>query len=363
MVWHHAFSVGRPNRIFASGAFAPHHSFSEPFMTGQTSSSRLLHECVRWWRDRMTEILPAALSLKPRKTIRLEIGPDGMLDPDDVAACREELPAPRSGWLPQPRNPDIALVLPQGGILSRDVTLPRVAASNAARTIGYDLDRLTPFRQDDVLWSVQRKPGVERGEQIIFRLLVVPRFLVSAALDTLDRAGISPTCISMDTAADTPLTIPLGKTARKSHPVGRVLALCAAVLVAAPFVSQQITLFRLHHAIAALSDGRTQAEDIRRRIAAFTAAPAALAREEHRIGSPLHIIGTLTDALPDDTFLTAMHIHERHVTMEGESAQATRLIGVLEHDAAFSDAAFSGPVTRSENKQMDVFTINAKAPG
>lgn len=332
-------------------------------MTGQSSSTRLLRECVQWWRDRMTEILPAALSLKARKTIRLEVSPDGMLDPADVAACREEFPASRSRWLPQPRMPEIALVLPEGGILARDVTLPRVAAGNAARTIGYDLDRLTPFRQDDVLWSVQRKPGAERGEQAIFRLLVAPRFLVSSALDTLAHAGITPTCISMDSAAETPLTIPLGKTAQKSHPVRRVLGFCAAVLVAAPFISQQITLFRLNHAITALNDGRAQAEDIRRRITAFTAAPAALAREEQRIGSPLHIIGTLTDALPDGTFLTALHIHERHVTMEGESAQATRLIGVLEHDAAFSDAAFSGPVTRSENKQMDVFTINAKAPG
>ncbi|MBV1836753.1 PilN domain-containing protein [Acetobacter estunensis] len=317
---------------------------------------------VRWWLDRMAEILPAAFLCRSRKDMRLTVAQDGTVDLHAVNTLRNELPKQGSRWLPTPRTPDISLVLPAGSILSRDVPLPRAAAANAASTIGYDLDRLTPFREDDVVWSVQRKPGTERGEQIIYRLLVAPRFLFAPALDTLRHVGLTPTRLCADTDDAMQDVIPLGRAVAARHPARRVLCCALIALIALPFVLQQITLFRLDRALAALNEGKEQADVLRHRIAAFTAGPAAVNREEHRIGSPLRTIRTLTEALPDGTFLTGLHIHEHRVTLEGQSAQATQLIGILEHTAAFTDATFSGPVTRAENKQQDVFTITANAP-
>ncbi len=333
----------------------------------QTSAGRGLYAFGRWWLDRMTELLPRTLRGENRQDLRVMLHADGTIDAQDLQLCRQALFAVdggrvrwyRSLWW---RAPDISLVLPPGSILSRDVPLPAAAAGNAMQAIGYSLDRLTPFQADEAVWSVSRKSEAGRNAMAIFQLHVAPRFLFGSALELMQREGIAPTRLCMDGPPGEAGVIPFHEPKQKQHPVLRALPVLAVIAAIVPFVVQQVHLFRLNHAISALSDRRGQAESLRRRIDSFTAGPAEIAKEERRTGSALKTLAVLTDALPDGTFLTTLRIREHHVTLEGQSRQATQLIGILEHSAAFTDASFSGPVTRTEDKSQDVFTINANAP-
>lgn len=307
-------------------------------------------------------MLPRALTGDNRRDIRLMIRADGTVHENDIQACRTALAGARQRRSLLRHMPEISLMLPHGGILSRNVSLPLAAARNAMLAIGYDLDRLTPFRAEDVIWTVTRDREAGRQAGAVFRLLVAPRFLFEPALDMLRGAGISPTRLCMETPAGGMDAIPFHVVKPKKHPFLYALPVLALGVAIVPFCLQEIQVFRLNREIRALSDRREQAENLRREIAAFTAGPAEIGKEERRTGSSLATLRTLTDTLPDGTFLTALRIHEHHVTMEGQSKQATQLIGILEHDAAFTDASFSGPVTRSDDKSQDVFTINANAP-
>lgn len=314
----------------------------------------------RWWVSRMAELLPAALRRDQRQDLRLPVRRDGTLEPGSLS--RLPRPASHKKSLLSARPAPVCLVLPAGAILSRELTLPRAAAPHAVQTIGYDLDRLTPFRPEDVVWTVT-PPGKAfplRNGQVGFRLLVAPRRTFEAAMQELAEHAVIPTHLRCE---GTEGVLPLGTPpkVRKIRP--SLLGLLGLALIAAPFIRQEISRLRLDHALSALSTEKQQAEALRRDIAGFTQGPAAIRREEHRLGSSLLVLQTLTQALPEDTFLTELHLHERHVSLEGQSAQATQLIGILEHRAAFSNAAFSGPITRSEDRRQDLFTLHADAPG
>ncbi|WP_147061277.1 PilN domain-containing protein [Kozakia baliensis] len=310
----------------------------------------------------MTELFPTVLKGKDRQDIRLAVHPDGNVSEAEIQQCQAVLAESRRRRAFPRRRPDISLMLPEGGILARDVSLPEAAADNAAQAIGYDLDRLTPFQAQDVVWTMNRKTEAGKQGNAVFRLLVAPRFLFETGLERLQRAGVAPTRLCMVGAAGRTEIIPFAAIARKKSRLVYVLPAILCGLTIVPFLAQEVQIFDLNRKANALADKRDIAENLRREIASFTAGPVAVEKEERRIGSPLETIRTLTETLPDGTFLTALRIHDHHITMEGQSKQATQLIGILEHHAAFTDAAFSGPVTRSEDKDQDVFTINAVAP-
>ncbi|WP_211575736.1 PilN domain-containing protein [Gluconobacter sp. Dm-74] len=308
----------------------------------------------------MAELLPAALRRDQRQDVRLPVRRDGTLAPNSLS--RLPLPASRKKSLLSARPAPVCLVLPAGAMLARELTLPRAAVPHAVQTIGYDLDRLTPFRPEDVVWTVTPtgKSFPLRNGQVGFRLLVAPHRAFEAAMQELVQHAVIPThlrCEGLEGA------LPLGTPSKVRKIRPSLLVLLGLALIAAPFIRQEISRLRLDHALSTLSAEKQQAEALRRDIAGFTQGPAAIRREEHRLGSSLLVLQTLTQALPEETFLTELHLHERHVSLEGQSAQATQLIGILEHHAAFSNAAFSGPITRSEDRRQDLFTLHADAPG
>lgn len=269
----------------------------------------------------------------------------------------------RKGKVSEKHPSAISLVLPEGGILLRTVSLPAAAAGDMAQVIAYDFDRLTPFRIDEVVWTARRLPAAGQGVSVPVELLFSPRFLFENALEQLRRHGLTASSIMTVDGHDAPsLEIPFLNRKKSDRAWWKFVLVAVLFLGLVPFGVQEVHLIRLNHAIGALASGRAQAEDLRNRISSYTASPAAVEREAKTVGAVSETMKALTTALPDDTFLTALHVHEHHVTLEGQTLESARLIGLLEHKAGFSGAAFSGPVTHSGDTHMEAFTINATAP-
>jgi general secretion pathway protein L len=86
-----------------------------------------------------------------------------------------------------------------------------------------------------------------------------------------------------------------------------------------------------------------------------------LAAERARLGDALKILAAVTDATPDDTSLSDLTLHERQVSLTGRSADAARLIGLLAAVPALKDPAFSAPLTRIKDSNIDLFSIKMEA--
>ncbi len=261
----------------------------------------------------------------------------------------------------------VVLHLPGWMLLERRVVLPLAAEREIERVVQYEMDRFTPFAAEEVLWTA----AIERRDRANGRLHVlvslVPRLRLAPLLDALAQAGVVPGLLEAPIGDGTLRRISAGHPDPRRARVRRALvagaALCCLILfltaVALPFLRQSAASAEVEARIDSLRPRVAEAEALRKRIANETNGSDVIAAEAARNGNALQAIAALTDILPDDTFLTALALHQRKITMEGQSPAAAKLIGALSADPVIRNAAFGAPVTRN-TKDIDVFSIRAE---
>ncbi|QDH25317.1 hypothetical protein D5366_08965 [Neokomagataea tanensis] len=329
-------------------------------MTGSRTinSFPMLPVFLQWWRERLSECLPHFLQTQQNETV-FNVSADGSLALP-LGELQVKRPAKRIRiWS---RAPRIVLDLPAGSILKRRITLPDAARSNPVNAVHYDLDRLTPFQPESIVWSLDNTPQPAPTGFIAFDLLIASKKTFEAALEKLSQAGLSATHLrSSLRAGGGHFTLPLTAPQALRKPQRKFLYLLIAALALAPFAFQEIQLFRVNNALSSLDSGRAHAEALQHSILLTQLGPLAVLQEEKHNGIPLVTLQNLTDALPDDTYLTTLRLKGRQLSLEGQSKEAARLIVTLRQTGNFSDVSFSGPVVRSDNHQADLFSLSATA--
>ncbi|MBP0494952.1 PilN domain-containing protein [Pararoseomonas indoligenes] len=301
----------------------------------------------------------ASLSLSRRRRGRESPAGAFSIDPAGATALRRQLGPGR-------RAPRLLLRVPPALVLERPVTLPLATEGELDRVLAYELDRLSPFRAEEVFWTYAVEGRDTSAGQIRLRLALVPRQGLEAALGTLRAAGMPAAGLLAPRGSGGSWSFGLEAPGTAREPAGRRLALrlavagCAALaLVAAalPFLRQQRALAAAEARIAASRPAVTEVEALRRRTAERAGGNDALSAEAARLGRPLEALAALTAILPDDTFLTALTLRQGVATLTGQSAGAARLIAALSADPSIRSAAFAAPVTRQEGGRGEVFTI------
>jgi general secretion pathway protein L len=337
-----------------------------------------LRSFVLWWAGRMAEFLPARLrhadgavgdallvDLEPA-ALGLTLRRGGRETQLGRLALAAPTPAALDALLPRQVPAETLLRLPAHMLLEREAALPLAAERDLDRVLGYEMDRFTPFSAADVHWA--RGP-VRRDRvkgQIWFRLSVVPKLALASALEALRAAGRAPDGLLVpagDAVRRIDLTAAQPATLRR-RAVAVAAGACAVlvlVAVALPIASQARALARVEARIERLRPAIAEVDGLRRRLAATTAGSDALAAEETRLGCVLCTIALLTDLLPDDTFLTAMSIRQRQVTLSGQSGDAARLIPLLSGEGALGEVAFLAPVTRTGPNRAEQFSLRLVA--
>jgi general secretion pathway protein L len=344
----------------------------------------MLQEFARWYGRQMAALLPSLAA--PRET-----APNGLVIAAEMA--RPEAPAVRflvrragretaldrftldagglsaaRGALSGRRLAPAFLRLPPGLLLERTVTLPLAAEPSLERVVHYELDRYTPFAADEVFWSAQVRSRDRAQARMQVAVTLVPRATLAPLLAPLRALGITPLALEGQVAGGFLRRVPLAVEAaeRKARRARRVAWAAAAgcfvlalVAIGLPFLLLSQTQAAIEDQVAALQPRMTQAEAIRQSLAARGAGSDAIAAEQAQVADPLQAIAALTQILPDDTFLTALVLQKRDVTIEGQSANAARLIGLLSNDPVIRNAAFAAPVTRNDTG-ADLFSIKAE---
>lgn len=255
---------------------------------------------------------------------------------------------------------------PPGVLLKRPVELPLAAERDLAQVLRYEMDRLTPFAPDDLhwSWSIERRDRARGRAHVL--LLLAPKAVLDPALATLRRAGVVPAALEAAGGA-IPHVIPLdpggpGQERRRRQVLTVAAVACAALaLVAAglPFALQSVEARSVERRIAALGPQVDKAQALRRQIASGAAGADVLTAQRAATGDALAVLATVTDLLPDDTYLTELTLHGRVLSLTGQSAAAARLIAALSADPLLRDPAFIAPVTRNEMARADQFSIRA----
>ena len=287
---------------------------------------------------------------------------------EDILGVLEPGVAPASLLNGRPRPAHVLLRVPAGQVLSRDVALPLAAERDPASVLAFEMDRLTPFGAAELRWGYAVTRRDRAAGRLLLRLSLVPRAAVESALVALAGLGLRADALEGIDADGARRRIPLahdgGRTLRREQALAigawAAVAALAVFAIAVPFLRQGAALNAASHRIGELRPAVRQAGAIHARIAAATAGSDVLAAATRDTGDALTTLASLTAAMPDDTFLTDLSMAGRKVTINGQSAAAAKLIGVLSANPAWRNPTFASPVTRLETTRTDLFSIRAE---
>lgn len=341
----------------------------------------MLIELFTWWQAQMRELLPASLRRSSSRTdrralIAVPVGTDTPMMEFFARNGGRETPLGRHGAggrdlrstlsrLPRAQRKAVVLRIPPELMLEQTVVLPMAAEPELRQVLGYEMDRLTPFRAEDLLWTCRVERRDLARNRLHVRLTLVARTKVEPLLDTVRRTGLKPMRIEAGETAEARRFIPLveDRPARiRLSPRMEACALggCGALALAAislPFIQQSVALSRLDGRIEAIKPQVAEVERLRGQIANSATTVAAIAAARKQVGDPLQSISLLTEVLPDDTYVTNLSFRQRKLTVSGRSAAAYRLIGGMAAHPLIRNPAFVAPVIRDETNGSQMFTI------
>jgi len=94
-------------------------------------------------------------------------------------------------------------------------------------------------------------------------------------------------------------------------------------------------------------------------LGSVAAARRTLERRKHDAPSSVIVLETLSQILPDHTYVTELRIEDDKLRLVGVTRDAPSLIGLIERSARFTGATFFAPTTRSPSDPGERFHIEA----
>ncbi len=264
----------------------------------------------------------------------------------------------------------LSLTIPPERALTRRTRLPYVARANLDEALGYDMDRQTPFAEEDVYYGASLLSADREAGWVEAELDVVHRGDVEPALAALRAAGLMPDWLMVDSAPGAaPRANMLPPELRPSpHPLLRraIMGLAVVCLV----LGATAAYLPLHHLNQELASTQRHLDAARRAAAEVEALrstrttlaerEAELRRRKGEDPGALEILADITSALPDTTFVVDFRYDGDSVTLTGYAPRASALIGQLESVAALRDARFRSPVTQDGQGPGERFNVAAR---
>jgi general secretion pathway protein L len=268
------------------------------------------------------------------------------------------------------------LCLTREEALVRRVTLPAATEENLEQVLGFEMDRLTPFRSEDVYFDHRVVARDSVAGQLQAQLAVARRDVVDAKVDRLRAWGASVQGVTVqdDAAAQTPLDL-LPRELRGQREAGGswflvpglVILVCALLAVALLYPA-----YRKRDAVVSLQPALAKA---RQEAEATDVIRSALERQvtdynflaARKLGNwpALAFVEEVSRLLPDNTWVNQMDVKSsgktREVQVTGETASASKLIEIFEQSSVLQNATPKGAVTRGSTPGTERFMIVAEA--
>jgi general secretion pathway protein L len=332
---------------------------------------------LRRWRRTLRDCLPPRLRqwLLQRQAPILVVSPKGadallsrQIDSERVvlAELQPQVEAPIATLVPKPRNGwrETRIELPAEQIMSRQVSLPAQVKDKLRQVVGYELDRLTPFRAQDVYYAVSSDSSGARGSRLDVKLAICRRDQADPWLERLRRLGSPAACLSWEGAWEGANLLPDDQRSRKRN-LGWLLSSALFMLIAGLITALMLSaVMQKEQELTALErvlrGVRIEAEQVPvLREELERARAGSLAVLERKAAQPrmIDLLRELTDRLPDHTWVQTVNVREQEVDIRGESDQATELLNLLGEAPGITEVSFRSPVMQVSQTGKERFHV------
>ncbi len=251
-------------------------------------------------------------------------------------------------------------------VLQRQVRLSWAARRSIRESVGYDLDRQTPFSSDQVYYGVSEQATDRRAGHVDVALEVIRRADLDPILAVLDAAGIALDRVAKGPGHPDLLPPDRARTGGLFAP--RVTAGLAVLVVVLTVTAAWLPLERVREARDELSpqlqEARSNAlavDDLRSELEQLEARQAVLLKRRESEPLVVELLLNLTSALPSSAFLIEMSYQSDEVTMSGYAGSASDVLTAIENAPGMSGARFLSPVTQDQRVGRERFSVSVQA--
>ncbi len=321
-----------------------------------------LRRLVSAW-DRRLVVLPDPGRTPPTARLLLREGDTSTEAGALALESNDPLPA-STVQAKQERRRRTVLTLPASEVLTRRVSLPAQVRDNLAQVVRFELDRLSPFSPDQVLFDYRAHPPPKGAARMDVDLALCRRDKTVDWLGRLRDAGAPVDQIDWEGAWPRANLLPPDQRPRRKEswldPAKwlTVLALLlAAAALATPLWQKARYLDTLEAEVRRARSAAIEVDDLRKELERARAGSTVVLQQKWEQPRMTALLLELTERIPDDTWVQSLEYREREVQLRGESSRATALIGLLEGAPGIEGVSFRSPVTQVARTGKERFNL------
>lgn len=356
-------------------------------LVGRTGADRFLS----WWLKELSTLVPAWMRAPGDKAdglILLEMDGStvvlkqlqqgkwleaGRLERNsiDPAAQRSAFLALLKNLGKQPEEVGISLATPH--LLRKRLKLPLAVEENLAQTLGFEMDRHTPFNSDQVYFDYKIIGRDAKLSQLEVQIVLAPKPVVDEMLALVKSWGASVQGVwladELSVMPPRANLLPLGlRESGKSQlrHVNLALAALAGVLLLAALIIPVLQKRELVIRLMPLADrAKQQAEAtdaLHRELDKYVAEYNHLLEKKQTSPVIVAALDELSRLLPDNTWVQQLDLKGKELQIQGETASSSQLIGLFEQSKMLRNASFKSPLTKVQGGEHFQLATEVKPP-
>lgn len=341
---------------------------------------------LRWWGGELAALLPVRLRAWVQRgpdvlwlggvsgTATVHRARTGMTLAEiapglPVEVQRAEFARACAGIDPDDRR--LLLVVPAAQVLYRRLVLPAAAAADPRRVVGYELDRQTPFKPEQVYYDVRVSADAAPAGQVALDLYAAPRAEIDPLLERFNAIGAHPDAVDVQGAdgglAGIDLLPPerrprrIDRRRRANFMLGLACVLLAVLVLSQWLANRRAALAAMQEEVQAMRARATQSEQLRAQLGGALAASKFLVRRKSENPSALEVLDDLTRRLPDSAWLDILTLDDSGgLDIKGEAAKAAGLVDTLSSSGLLQEPKLQGVIQPDPATGKERFELVAR---
>jgi general secretion pathway protein L len=276
----------------------------------------------------------------------------------------------------------VAIALPASQVLRKSITLPAAVEENLHQTLAYDLDRHTPFKADEVYFDAIVSGRDSARKEIRVDIAAALKSFVDQARRRVEAWGAQIVAVTPESPSgvaalsSTALNLLPPEERPDSSRWGRwkvgvplaALTVAALIVIALPIWQKRAYAISLGHLVDQAKVQADASAALRDELERLAGDYNFALQRKYAFPAALQILEDVTKLLPDDTWLTQLEVKttargkdaRREIVLRGESANAGRLVSLLEDSKVFEQAAPRSPTTKIQPGPGEIFDVGAQ---
>jgi len=276
---------------------------------------------------------------------------------------------------PQYQEAKTVLRIPKHQSVIQTVFLPVATETSLHQVMTYELDKYTPFTQDQVYFDVVKvKQALSENQSMLqLKLVLVKKVTLDALYEKCVLLGIKPFYVDSDGLALSPgnskaynlLPKSLAQKEKKTPffiMLGSILftfILVVAVIVLPLQVANQ-ALQEAKQETRKLKQIALKIEESKKVTDHLFSVTQQLVAKKKAEPVIVAVLNAVSKELKDDTWVSRLNYFNNTLQLTGQSSNASNLISILESIQQLKDVKFISPVTKDHRTGLGYFTISAE---